>query len=93
MRIIVACILILTLIGSPAIAADDSRAIQAAVKTCIDLVHNQGGSKGFDAFYNAATKSVENNANAFRYMPMQPVLFQFNKCMASQGFPLSYGNK
>jgi hypothetical protein len=75
--------------ATPATAAGNAGAILAAVKTCIDFVHTQG-YPAFDAFYNNATKSVENNVTIAMN---QPALFDFNKCMASQGFPLSYGNK
>jgi hypothetical protein len=41
--------------------------------------------KKFDAFYNSAAGRVENNAFLDGDLP---ALYQFNKCMASQGFPL-----
>ena len=39
----------------------------------------------FDAFYNSATKLVENNATWD-----QAAVFAFNKCMAQQGPPLAH---
>lgn len=71
--------------------------IDKAVKHCLDIVHqfpahNQIGVgtsadffKNFDAFYNPATGRVENNGYLNGDIPPQ---YQFNKCMASQGFPL-----
>jgi hypothetical protein len=39
----------------------------------------------FDAFYNTATGKVQNNAV---YVGDQAALYQFDKCMASKGYPL-----
>ena len=66
--------------------------IEKVVKHCVDVVHQFPADqvlalyfKRFDAFYNPATGRVENNGylNGDR-----PPLFEFNKCMASQGLPL-----
>ncbi|HEX7683857.1 MAG TPA: hypothetical protein VF446_10045 [Trinickia sp.] len=40
----------------------------------------------FDAYYNPGNGRVMNNV---RYNGEAPALYMFNKCMASQGFPLS----
>ena len=73
----------LVMVTTQAMAADS---IQQAAKTCIKVVHDSGYAL-FDAFYNPATKVVENNV---AYVYQKPALFPFNKCMAQQGFPLSY---
>jgi hypothetical protein len=82
-----------------AIPPDQSQVaiIEKVVKHCVDVVHqfpdhnqmtvgtNAGFFKNFDAFYNPATGRVENNGYLNGDIPAQ---YQFNKCMASQGFPL-----
>lgn len=75
------------IIAAPAAAQQDrARGIAGAVERCVATVREQG-DKSFDAFYNPATKKVENNAY---YVLERPALFRFNKCMATQGFPLAY---
>jgi hypothetical protein len=71
--------------------------IEKVVKHCVDVVHqfpahnqmdigtNASFFAHFDAFYNPATGRVENNGYLNGDIPPQ---YQFNKCMASQGFPL-----
>ena len=66
--------------------------IDDVVKQCVDVVHRFPADKSdlsffkkFDAFYNSAAGRVENNAFLDGDLP---ALYQFNKCMASQGFPL-----
>jgi hypothetical protein len=66
--------------------------IEKAVKHCVDVVHQFPADqmeaqffKRFDAFYNPASGRVENNGYLNGDLP--PV-YQFNKCMASQGVPL-----
>ena len=71
--------------------------IEKAVKHCVDVVHqfpahnqmdvgtDEKFFKHFDAFYNPASGRVENNGYLNGDIPPQ---YQFNKCMASQGFPL-----
>jgi hypothetical protein len=69
--------------------------INAAVKVCIEAARarqvEDGATKpGFDAYYNAATGRVHNNAT---YAGSGPTIFVFEKCMAERGFPLgSKGN-
>ena len=61
--------------------------VYAAVAQCVELVRQLGAwSAHFDAFYNANTHSVEENAF---YNADLPAHYQFRKCMASKGFPLS----
>lgn len=61
-------------------------AIENAVKLCVADVHGTGAYyEHFDAYYNPATKSVENNVV---YVGQQGALYLFRKCMASQGLPL-----
>jgi hypothetical protein len=83
MRVFVTACVLASPIATPAIAADT---VDNAVQVCIQVTH-KSGYPYFDAFYNPATKRVENNIS-LAYQ--QPALFYFNKCMASQGFPLSY---
>ena len=67
--------------------------IEKVVKHCVDVVHQFPATqieekqffKQFDAFYNSATGLVQNNG--YRKGNIPP-LYQFNKCMASRGFPL-----
>ena len=77
---------LIILIATPAMAADN---IEKAVKACVEVAHS-AGYEYFDAYYNSASKSVENNIT---YVYQQSALFPFNKCMASQGFPLTYPDK
>jgi hypothetical protein len=51
----------------------------------MDITTNENFFKHFDAFYNPVTGRVENNGYLNGDIPAQ---YQFNKCMASQGFPL-----
>jgi hypothetical protein len=64
------------------------------VQHCVDVVHHHSDATGFfakfDAFYNPANGTVENNA---RLVGDEEPLYQFNKCMASQGQPLTYTTK
>jgi hypothetical protein len=83
---------------NPAISPEQLQAmIEKAVKHCVDVVHqfpahnqltlgtNEDFFRHFDAFYNPATRRVENNGYLNGDIAPQ---YQFNKCMASQGFPL-----
>jgi hypothetical protein len=84
MRKLAAAALILA--WMPVAQADDTAAINKTVSSCLDHVHSLGDwNKRFDAYYNAATRSVENNA---AYQADREALFQFNKCMAQHGYPL-----
>jgi hypothetical protein len=71
--------------------AQDITAINKAITECIIAVRSfhdpmyEAFLKRFDAFYNPSTGQVENNATM---AGDQSGLFQFNKCMASKGYPL-----
>ncbi len=52
----------------------------------MDVTTNEGFFKKFDAFYNLATGTVQNNATEVAG-DTEP-LYEFNKCMASEGLPL-----
>lgn len=82
-------------VGAPALAQDQTE-IERAIKTCIDLVHRLAPSdyqgqyyKEFDAFYNPATKTVQNNAHRNGDVPAH---YEFSKCMAGQGHALAPTN-
>jgi hypothetical protein len=72
--------------------------VASAVKHCVEFVHqfpthdqmdvttNAGFFKKFDAFYNLATGTVQNNATDV-VGDTEP-LYEFNKCMAEEGLPL-----
>lgn len=84
--------LLAIVLTSPSIAQQPPDSVEAVVKACVAQVRSfqadeiqQPFFKQFDAFYNAATGLVQNNA--YRNGD-QPPLFQFNKCMASKGMPL-----
>jgi hypothetical protein len=71
---------------------DAVAAINKVVKHCVDVVHamkvddlEKQFFKKFDAYYNATTHLVENNAFL---NGDQPALYQFRKCMAQEGLPL-----
>src|SRR5690349_11696872 len=72
------------------ISPEQSQAlIEKAVKHCVDVVHQFPADqieaqffKRFDAFYNSATGRVQNNGYLNGDLPP---LYQFQKCMASQG--------
>jgi hypothetical protein len=75
------------------ISPEQSQAIiEKVVKHCVDVVHQFPAVqmeaqffKRFDAFYNSSIGRVQNNG----YLNGDvPPLYEFNKCMASQGFPL-----
>lgn len=70
----------------------DDATVEKTVKECLDQIHKIPSDNGFinfyaqfDAYYNRATKEVNNNA--YR-VGDNPVLFKFNKCMAERGLPL-----
>lgn len=68
--------------------------VELAVRACVGVVHatkpqeefEQPYYKGFDAYYNPADGTVQNNAyrNGDR-----PPLYLFYKCMVEKGFPLT----
>jgi hypothetical protein len=71
----------------------DSATVSRVVNNCLHIVRNtrpeeswmQSYYANFDAFYNAATGTVQNNAQTSGDMK---ALFLFNNCMAGQGSPL-----
>ena len=84
--------LLLASLASMAQEKSPKSTIDDVVKQCVDVVHRFPADnsdlsffKKFDAFYNSAAGRVENNAFLDGDLP---ALYQFNKCMASQGFPL-----
>src|SRR6266852_3993586 len=73
----------------PASTIDQLTPVAKAVKHCSDVVRAKpdAWSQKFDAFYNPASRKVENNATM---VGDQQPLFEFNKCMTEMGFPLTY---
>lgn len=70
-------------------AAEQSAALSQIVADCVEVVHHTEPSSfyvHFDATYNPATGMVEYN-----HVGGQDALSIFNKCMASNGRPLTYG--
>ncbi|HEY5207870.1 MAG TPA: hypothetical protein VIJ42_00335 [Stellaceae bacterium] len=74
------------LLSNQANAAD----INTVITYCVGIARNTPDNSGnynnpiirnFDAFYNPVTGNVENNGTSV-------ALFQFDKCMTQQGFPL-----
>jgi hypothetical protein len=93
-KILAKVVLIALSIGSAVTAANaqDGSKIESAVTYCVDAVHRFPADptdvqffRKFDAYYNAATGKIENNG---MLVGDQAALYQFNKCMASQGIPL-----
>lgn len=72
---------------------DNLAMAKAAVQKCVEFVHQFSPAepwmtpyfRQFDAYYDAATGTVNNNG--WRNGDIQP-LYEFNKCMATKGFPL-----
>jgi hypothetical protein len=70
------------------LSADAPVLTKAAVKTCVDEVRD-AGHDNFDAYYNEATRNVENNLpRNFVTLDDEATSFAFRKCMADAGFPL-----
>jgi len=73
---------------------DQVPSLKKAIAECVQVVRaarpsSSGGEQfyaSFDAYYNTASGRVENNNI---YNGGVPAVFEFNKCMTSQGFPLS----
>ncbi|MGO8844184.1 MAG: hypothetical protein ACLQFI_02320 [Methylocella sp.] len=73
--------------------SDQTVTINKAVAHCVSVVHNTHAQEdfmqpyynNFDAFYNPASGSVNNNAQSNGDMK---ALFVFHKCMTEQGLPL-----
>jgi hypothetical protein len=86
-----------TALGSSTVLAQSTPTDAPGVKAvnhCVSVVHDAHTEPGFehfyknfDAYYNAATGGVENNAQTYGD---QKALYVFNKCMAQQGFPLKF---
>ena len=76
-------------VASSVRADERDRQVEAAVKACVAVVRETDGGAGFnsnfDAFYNVATKRVENNVTTQYGVDS---LFPFLKCMAAYGFPV-----
>jgi hypothetical protein len=80
----------------PAFVPEDSEGrAKRAIRICIDQIHRMASRvdpltaqfyQSFDAYYNSGDKLVHNNGWQNGHIPVQ---FQFNKCMAEHGFPLS----
>jgi hypothetical protein len=70
------------------LAQDDTAVVKKAISECLSFVHSLGVpfSKKFDAYYSVATRKVENNV---AFVEERPALFQFQKCMAEHGLPLT----
>ena len=62
-----------------------SKAISQCVQTVRGSMPTSAVYINFDAYYNAASGTVQNNN---RYVD-QSAVYAFNKCMASKGVPLS----
>jgi hypothetical protein len=78
---------VLVCVSSAALSEElDTQKIKSVVKACVAAVHVQYGSDLFDAFYNPATQMVENNVTTQGQLPF---LYNFRKCMAEQGYPLT----
>ena len=75
------------LAGETAVSQESpsAAAIENAVKRCVAEVHKTDSYSHFDAYYNPATKAVENTVT---YVADQGALYLFRKCMASQRLPL-----
>jgi hypothetical protein len=91
-RVLVVALFVVGLAASS--TAQEKTTVENAVKHCVDVVHRFTADETdkrffqkFDAFYNPAKGQVENNAVM---VGDQEPLYQFNKCMTSQGYPLSY---
>jgi hypothetical protein len=87
-KYLIAASLVLALTTTAAHAANPDPAFVAivikVVKYCVGVV-NSPDNRYFDAFYNAATGRVENNALT---VGDQYDVFRFDKCMAEQRIPL-----
>ncbi|MFM0687358.1 hypothetical protein PQQ77_15375 [Paraburkholderia strydomiana] len=74
------------------LSSEEIAGLKQAVAQCVTRVRasapagNEQFYTGFDAYYNPASGRVMNNV---QYNGQVPALYAFNKCMASQGFPLS----
>lgn len=98
----VGLVVALACLASPSMAQQNAppqpAQVASVVKHCVEFVHqfpahNQmdvttdaGFFNRFDAFYNPATGAVQNNATGV-VGDTEPI-YQFDKCMASEGLPL-----
>jgi len=77
---------------SQSLSPERIAALNKAIAQCVTRVRASAPAGqeqfyvGFDAYYNPGNGRVMNNV---RYNGEAPALYAFNKCMASQGFPLS----
>jgi hypothetical protein len=101
-KICVALVVAFACLVSPGMAQQNTPPAPARVdnivKYCVEFVHafpahnqmdvttNEGFFNKFDAFYNPATGTVQSNATEV-VGDLEP-LYEFNKCMAGEGFPL-----
>jgi len=92
---------VMMLIASPVMAGEKTNydkksiitSVTDAIDFCVDEVHKHNAENdfekkfylNFDAYYNPATDTVNNNAMR---NGDQPPLYLFNKCMAKVGYPL-----
>ena len=80
--------------GRQALSAEQIVMLKNVILQCVQIVkksapkddYNQNFYSQFDAFYNPATGRVQNNN---LYNGGIPVVYAFNKCMTSLGFPLT----
>jgi hypothetical protein len=90
-RVLAVALFVVAGLATSATAQQGKSTIENAVKHCVDVVHRFPAQvdkyifENFDAFYNSATSTVQNKA--FGIFD-RPALYQFDKCMASEGFPL-----
>ena len=73
------------LLGAGSVAAQPVAGPDAAVKRCVQVVRQMQGSNWFDAYYNPATRSVEDNVT---YNYQVEARYPFRKCMAELGYPM-----
>jgi hypothetical protein len=78
--------------GPPGLTPDQVTLLKKVISQCVQSVRSQAPQgyearywTGFDAYYGGSGR-VQNN---IRYVEERPALYEFNKCMASQGWPLS----
>jgi hypothetical protein len=83
------------LASGTALAQSGQVDVGKVVRDCVEVVHQTklgpdesymaSFYRNFDAFYNPATGTVQNNATS---VGDQKALFVFQKCMAERGVPL-----
>lgn len=93
LRVVVSMMALVAGMGAASAQDGATEIINSTVKYCVNAVHNMQPNeqfmaqfyKGFDAYYNPASKRVFNNATT---VGAQQALFYFQKCMVQQGMPL-----